>query len=462
MNSQRPNIVWLTVDSIRADHTSVHGYPRNTTPNLSKIANMDDGRSFNNCISEGIWSLPVGTSILTGTYPTFHNTVAEDYIVPNDIKTVPELFSSSGYETYGVSGNPWVSDATNMNRGFDHFEYISKSNLTAAGLNPLIKFLLNLRSHSAGYTTNTAAHCTDYIAHERIRKWIHKQTASQPFFIYAHTEGAHTPYYPPNGYIEEFTEELGLSPKEARSQANELCESLYERMANGLDLTTEEKGSLIAAYDGIIKYLDEQIGKTFDVLKSKSLGPTIFVVTSDHGDHLGEKGVLSHKLSLRDELARVPMVVHGTEVNKENKLVQHLDFIKEIAVRAGCDDEQLQGNFIGDRQAALIHRSEDYFNKTRGILDRHGDNLNLDKFHEQDANAIRTNKYKYVRSEDKSVLYKLPDETQSILNQYSEEAVELDNRLDKMVQKYSRAKKSDKSADFDDEMKETLSDLGYL
>lgn len=462
VTSPRPNIVWLTVDSIRADHTSVHGYPRETTGNLRRIANEADGAAFDNCVSEGIWSLPVGTSILTGTYPVHHNTVGEGDTVPDDLTTLPELLSEAGYRTYGVSGNPWFSDATGMNRGFETFEYLSKDNLTAAGLSPLAKFVLNLRKHSAGYTLDTGSHCTDYLANALVKKWIREQDGEDPFFIYAHTEGAHTPYYPPDGHHDRFTDELEMSPRQAREFARDVGANLHERMATGLDFSEDESRALTAAYDGLIHYLDSQIGHVFDTLMDADVGETVFIVTSDHGDLLGEQGVLSHKLAVHEGLVHVPLVTHGLEFDEEESLVQHIDLTREVAARAGCDHEQFQGVPLGERDHALIHRSSKYFQKTTEILSKYGDALDVDLFHPSDVDALRTMTHKLVTSEHASELYELPNETDDISDCEPRVEAELTEALQSMLQENARDGGDGPEAELDAAMKSQLSDLGYL
>lgn len=462
VKSVRPNIVWLTVDSIRADHTSVHGYSKNTTENLCRIADSEGGLAFDNCVSEGIWSLPVGTSILTGTYPVYHNTVGEGDTVPEDLKTLPELLSETGYRTYGVSGNPWFSEATGMSRGFETFEYISKKNLTAAGIGPLIKFVLNLREHSAGYTLDTGSHCTDFLANSLVKKWIREQDDQDPFFIYAHTEGAHTPYYPPDGHHDQFTSELEMSPKRARDFARDVGANLHEHMATGLDFSEDESRALVAAYDGLIHYLDSQIGEIFDTLMKADVGETIFIVTSDHGDLLGEMGILSHKLALHEGLVNVPLVTHGLNFNQEDTLIQHIDLTKELATRAGCDHEQFQGTELGDRDHAMIYRSREYLQKTQSILRKYGNSLNVEQFHSSDVHSIRTKTHKFVSSERQSELYELPNETEDISDNKPEIKSQLAGELESTLEKISRNRSNTAKAELDDAMRNQLADLGYL
>ncbi|TVT94430.1 sulfatase [Haloferax volcanii] len=461
MGDSLPNIIWLTVDSIRADHTSVNNYSRDTTPNLERIAESSSSVSFNNCISEGIWSLPVGTSILTGTYPNYHNTVCEGDMVPDDLKTLPELFGEVGYETYGVSGNPWFSDATGMNRGFDHFEYISKSNLTAAGIMPFARFILGLKRHSAGYTLDTSAHFTDFIALEAVKEWVDTTSSSEnPSFIYAHTEGAHTPYCPPMKNLKLFSDDVDMSPSEILDFSKYVGKNIHKLISEEVDFTKEEQDALGVAYDALIHYLDSRIGSVYDKIKKSDIKPTILVITSDHGDLLGENGLLSHKISLHSGITRVPMVIHGVDLDKKDSLVQHVDVVKEVARRAGVSHPQFQGKLIGDRDYSLTHRSEGYFNTTTEIISQYNADFDTSQFHTKDTNSLVKSGYKLVKSSDKEKLYDLPNEESECED--NDVRIQLRDELARAVSELSRDSQTDQRAEFGDQVKQQLSDLGYM
>ncbi|AUV84145.1 hypothetical protein C2R22_21430 (plasmid) [Salinigranum rubrum] len=84
-----PNIVWLTLESLRFDHTSLSGYKRDTTPFLQSIAAESSAVSFDKCFSHGIWTRPASASILTGTYPSHHQAGMGSDVIPDDLPTVP-------------------------------------------------------------------------------------------------------------------------------------------------------------------------------------------------------------------------------------------------------------------------------------------------------------------------------------------------------------------------------------
>ncbi|MFC6964050.1 sulfatase-like hydrolase/transferase [Halocatena marina] len=192
------NIIWITIESTRADHTSLYSYERDTTPNLRRIANSDGGRSFSNCISHGIWTRSSIASILTGTWPSRHRAGMDSERIPAELKTVPELLRESGYHTAAISPNANLSSATDLDRGFDDFVWIDKSTLLKnINKSTILKNIINIRNHGGGMTRDTRRHNTGYMmgdmAKRRLRSFAN---SSEPFFLYLHFGDPHHPYYP--------------------------------------------------------------------------------------------------------------------------------------------------------------------------------------------------------------------------------------------------------------------------
>ena len=116
----KPNILWIVMDAVRADHLSCYGYHRETTPNIDRIAG--EGALFENAISAASWTLPSHASMFTGLYLSKHATDSEHRYLADNFQTIAELLRSYGYKTYGYSNNPWVGPDTNLNQGFDTYK----------------------------------------------------------------------------------------------------------------------------------------------------------------------------------------------------------------------------------------------------------------------------------------------------------------------------------------------------
>ena len=192
---KQPNIVWITLDSVRSDHTTVDGYKRDTTPNMYEIG--VEGYNFSHCIAHSKSTLPSSAAILTCTAPS-HNTVGmSGKMLPSTIPTVATRFSQAGYQTACLSRNSYVSSATGLDRGFDRFQWIASETLSELSYVTLIKYLVNIQSHSAGITRDTAKHSSAYLMNETAKRWVKKFDRNQPFFFYLHYNEPHRPYYPP-------------------------------------------------------------------------------------------------------------------------------------------------------------------------------------------------------------------------------------------------------------------------
>src|SRR6056297_3311839 len=128
--TDRPNVIWLTLDSLRQDHTTMGGYHRETTPQIQAIANRSDGTSYSSCSSHSRSSATSIPSILSGTYPSRHGTYYEGRSgFPDELPLVAELLQDVGYHTAAVSNNGYASSLTGVDRGFDEFTLLGSKPL---------------------------------------------------------------------------------------------------------------------------------------------------------------------------------------------------------------------------------------------------------------------------------------------------------------------------------------------
>lgn len=460
--SRRPNIVWITLDSVRQDRTTMGGHERDTTPRLQALADSSDGATSDECIAHSIWTLPSSASILTGTYPTHHTVGIDGSRLPDTVRTVPELFGDVGYRTACLSGNSYLSSATGLDRGFDRFQWLSSSTLLrAAGPLTLARYLLNVRRHSAGLTLDADRHSTPFLMNEIAKRWFRDfYREDEPFFFYLHYNEPHRPYYPPLPYLDRFTEDRPTSGREAAEVAVDVHENFVERVADGCDLSETEWASLLAMYDAEVAYTDEMVGRLVEFARSFD-GETVFVITADHGELLGEYGLLAHRFVLHDAVINVPLVVHGGEFDLEpDGLVQHVDVVQTLLARAGGDTAQLQGVDLDEdaREFAVAQRDPAEFDE---FLEYNPD-FDTSRFHESVLTALRTRQYKYQRSDDGTDLFELPDEETDVSDEQPDVCDDLDERLEMWLETDGRPVGASGQAEFTDAMRRQLSDLGYL
>ncbi|MFB6139868.1 MAG: sulfatase [Halosimplex sp.] len=460
-----PNVVWVTIESTRADHTSVDGYERDTTPNLRRIADSADGRSFDACFAHGVWTLPSSASILTGTVPTRHDAGMESEAIPERMRTVPELFRELGYRTAGLSTNFHASGATDLDRGFDRFGWLSRDTLfDVVGARTLAKYLAGIRRHSAGFTTDTSKHSTGYLVTDVLKRWLRDLSDDQPFFLYAHYGDPHHEYYPPLPYHDRFLDDIPVD--RAREIVADHHDRINELIATGCELDEEAWTALKAMYDAEIAYTDELIGELFDRVRER-WPDTVFVITADHGELFGEQGMLAHKVVTDDAVSRVPLVVHGLPALTEHsgELVQHVDVVRTLLADLGHRSTQLQGYDLREetRPFAVTQRGAKRYRKNVDAFTEIEPAFDADRYHDGQLHALRTESFKYLSSDDGDALVRPPDEETDVSGKYPDVAERLRERLETWLETTGRPFTTDRrEREYSGAVKRQMEDLGYL
>lgn len=459
--NERPNIIWLTLDSVRYDHTSMSGYDRETTPNIQELADSSDGVSFSSCFSHARSSPASIPSILSGTYPSRHRTYfGNRRQFPNGLPLVSELLGDVGYRTIGLSNNGYASSLTNLDRGFDDFTLLGSTPrevLQSAGIKNLLKYLFNIRRHSVGFNTDFHAHSGGYLMNEIAKERVRE--SEQPLFFYVHYNEPHRAYYPPLPYIDRFTDDIEMGPAEAASFALEVHNNLLSIVANGCDLNPDEMDALLAMYDSEIAYTDALVGELLEVIE-EHLGETIVVVTADHGELFGEDDMLAHKYSLHNAVLNVPMVVRGVPDLSDNGIIQHSDVVRTLLEVAETETETIQGvDLRTDTREYAISQSGE--SDLEPLLEWNPD-YDTSKFCVEEYSVIQDGVFKYVQRPDEPRLYQLPDEDTNVIREEKNRTKEMDKWLTEWMETEGRPIESGAEVELDDEMRSRLADLGYL
>jgi arylsulfatase A-like enzyme len=295
-NADAPNIIVIVVDTLRADHLSSYGYERDTSPFMDRIA--AEGVRFENAISPSSWTQPSHASMLTGRYTYEHH--AETQPLDDTYPTIGETLQANGYRTGAFSANTlFFTRRQGFGRGFLHFEdnYLS---LPDAFLNS------SLYGYLFDYYGLRKALNYEGVPYRRLASDINKsvldwvdQGDAEPFFLFVNYFDVHDPYTPPEPYLSKYGPTQGG-----------LINGFMERYHP--DLTPEQLQSEIDAYDGSINYVDDEIKALFAELDQRGvLDNAIVIITSDHGESLGEHGLLQHSASLYRQEIHVPLIVWG-------------------------------------------------------------------------------------------------------------------------------------------------------
>lgn len=464
----RPSVVWVTIDSVRADHTSLCGYRRETTPNLRAFAGEDGSHSFERCFAHGIWSLPSVASIFTGRYPSRHGVGLWNEVVPESVRTVPEMLSANGWRTAGVSVNSFFSPSTGLDRGFDSFTKVSRSDLlSSVGVRGALKYATVGRKYSGGLTRDLRKHYPDYIVQEVVKERLDELASGEsPFFLAAHYQGAHHPYYPSMHFARAFADEYDVPPADAREIAFERTTDVYAEIAKGCPYSETEWDALVGMYDGLVRQSDALVGELLDYVDSELGDDVIVVVTSDHGDLLGEYGLLSHKLVVHDAVSRVPLVVSGVDglSDATGGLVQHVDVMQTLLAELGLSSDALHGEDLRTerRERAVTQRGEETCRKTLEKVREYEPNYRNEHVHESMLTALRGEQYKYLESGDTERLYELPDETRDVSQAHPDVRDQFESELSAWFEEYGDPVEADSDAEFSEATRERLRQLGYV
>jgi len=292
------NVLLLVLDTVRAWEMSVYGFQRPTTPNLQRRA--ERGIVFERAYAESPWTLPSHAAMFTGRSPTALST---GWFTPLDrrYRTVAEAMRAGGYLTGGFVANfHYAEHRTGLSRGFIRYQDHPLSLEEVLGAPRLLRAALMKIRGSLGDPDYWGRKSAEEVNNEFLN-WVDTQPR-RPFFAFLNYYDAHTPYDPPAPWRERFTTE---QTEPIRAGPNRLVEQY-----SGTGLPDSVVHQLRDRYDGTIAYLDAQIETLLIALEDRGLlKRTVVVITSDHGELLGEYELLDHGNSLYAPLLHVPLVV---------------------------------------------------------------------------------------------------------------------------------------------------------
>lgn len=461
---RKPNILLVVLDCARADHCSVYGYERPTTPALEQLA--AEGTVFEQAISPAGWSLPAHASLFTGLFPSRHGADDQHQRLEAAVPTIPELLAAESYRTIGICGNPWVSRETGLTRGFQFFDTLMP---IQCGQGSRIRQSAERALHKARlFAANGGAVGGDWAA-LKARQWLRRLGAQpQPFFMFVHFNEPHTPHELPLRHRTRFTGELA----DKRTVAA-VTQDVNEIIAGAVTWDADDFRLYSAMYDGGIAYADARFGSIMAMLRDLGLlDDTLVAVTADHGEALGEHGLLGHKCDLYESLIHVPLVVRFPDAftprGRERRLVQTLDLAPTILDLAGIDRPpepcDMQGRSLlgtdGQHAFAIAEQAVPRFETF------------VERFpyfepapHERELKAIRRGPWKYIWSSDShDELYNLDndrDEQRNLVSVCPDTAAELRQLLFEWSGT-SEPRTTDIQATFDETVTERLRDLGYI
>lgn len=312
-----PDVILITIDTLRADHCSAYGYERPTTPFLDELASRS--LVFENAYGTSSWTAPSMASLFTSLPARSHGVVrgfllkgkvlGQD-LLADDFETLAEVLAREGYSTFGVSTNAHLWRSSGFAQGFESFTELAWEDAEATG--------------------------------KAVRALTEELRSSRPFFLWVHYFDPHTPYSPREPWVGTFR--AAPHPSDTREGID----------ASALAIATEMRNN----YDSEIAYVDEQIRETLDALDLED--DPLLIVTSDHGESFFDHGHLGHGTSLFEAQIRIPMIVHqpgqtdGRRIEEPTSLVDLYPTILEAVGIAPPDG--LAGVSLLSREGADAER----------------------------------------------------------------------------------------------------------
>jgi arylsulfatase A-like enzyme len=300
-----PNVLFVVLDTVRAESLSTYGYNRETSPNLTRLAQR--GVRFDQARTAAAWTLPSHASMFTGRWP-YELTTRPDHPLDETYPTLAEFLRDHGYATAGFVGNTYFCNRWfGLDRGFLHYEDVAvclveivrSSDMGRALISKIAPSIFTRDRPYAYFNRKDAT----TINHDMLA-WLDTQPRGRPFFAFLNYFDAHDPYISAQGAPRHF----GLTPH-TDSEIAALRDWLHVDKSK---VPSRLLQMAIDGYDDGIAYLDDQLGRLFAALDSrKLLENTLIVITADHGELHGEHNNFGHGSHLYRQVVDVPLLIAG-------------------------------------------------------------------------------------------------------------------------------------------------------
>jgi len=371
-------VVLISIDTLRADRLGCYGFPRPTTPNIDGLAL--ESALFENVISPVPVTLPAHCSMLTGTPPPRHGVRSNfRHILKNSSVTLQEILREAGYETGAVVSSVSLASRTGVNQGFGAYREV-------LGLD-------------AGGEQEIERSCEE--SNRLALEWLEGR-GGERFFLFLHYYDPHREYEPPEPFATEFADDL---------------------------------------YAGEVAYADHCVGEFLGHLKRLGLyDSSLIVLTSDHGEMLGEHGERDHTFFIYESALRVPLLFRlpgGGEARRVEALAGLVDLVPTICSLLGVE---APGGVQGEDLSALVRGGAG----AEGERHLYSESLTPTEYGGNALLGVRTERWKYIQT-TRPELYDLeadPGEERNLVLEEPVRAGRLQGRLRAILRESERERES--------------------
>lgn len=421
-----PNVILISLDTVRADHLSAYGYERDTSPFLEALA--AEGVLFERAYAPTSTTGPTHATVFTGRYPITHGVVKNGHFFDDTYPALAERFAKAGYRTGAVISSFVLERRFGYARGFDDYRDKIPRDQSAVKDAHWEGIQLDMGfDRRADGTTDEAL------------DWLANAEPDRPYFLFLHYFEPHNPYVPPGDYRWKY----------------------FDSKATPLE-------NEIGQYDGSIAYTDAELARCVQALRSASSRPTLIVIFGDHGEGLMDHGDMFHGKDVHEESVRVPLIVVWPGMIEPGR---------RIAEPVGVIDLfPFLATVLNDRELAATSPGANWYDALIGNAPLPADrNIYLMRRHHNEANeppqprgrhfAVVHQNWKYIHGpqENYTALFNLaddPKERENVLPNYPAEAQELADLVEAWRKTHTRATTSD--TQLTPEEQEALRALGYV
>ena len=414
--SQTPEIrhvLLISIDTCRSDHLSCYGYPLETTPNIDAIAGQ--GFVFENAISPQPFTLPAHCSMLTGTIPPFHGVLDNtDYRLSEGNSTLAQLLKEKGFSTAAFVSSFVLDARFGLGRGFDLYNDDFEETSTTMGINQC----------TGDKTTRDAV------------EWLDKHRGEKSF-VFVHYFDPHFTYEPPEPFASRFR---NVPPPE--------------------HMSIRFKQVLLDGYAGEIAYTDHCIGQVIDKLRQLDLyDSTLIIITSDHGEMLGQHGEGTHGYFVYQPAIKVPLIFKLPGISTPQRIAGSVGLVDIVPTVCSILDIELP-NPIQGRDLSPCFRGGQLPYQDRYLFCQ---SLEPTKYNANSLLSVVTDQYKYIRT-TRPELYDLVIDRNELDNLAARQPDRLQNMeqaLRRILEESTRDKENGK-AGLDEQARRRLESLGYV
>ena len=424
-----PDVILVSLDTTRADHLSTYGYGRNTSPSLSAFAT--DALLFTQARSPAAWTLPGHSSLFTGMYPSRHGAhfagarlpgQSRDgrplvaYPLPPAAVTMAEVLRDRGYQTAGFVANfSYLYRDFGVAQGFGRYEdapgLLLRFRPVALRLAQRVRPSFCLMPFRTAHEINAAA-----------LDWLDRASPARPVFLFVNYMEAHQPRLAPSPH-DRWSRELAEAGRLARKNL------YYEHAVR--DLPDGERRFIAANYDGQVAAMDEALGGLLEALRARGrYENALVIVTSDHGEFLGEHEQMGHiGQMLYEPVLHVPLVVKYPGAvrprGRSSAAVQLVDVLPTVTALTGAT---LPPGVQGEVLSSVSHPSLAEEDIDPYLVSRYGSQ------YDRSIRVLYDGSYKLIRtSRGESMLFDLtrdPEEKTDLARAEPERAAALLRRLE--------------------------------